>query len=130
MKCADIPDDVFMAAVAVTPPRTLGCCWRNRRDVQATLEEVLETELPEKLFLAKARKLGENRKLEGCTRCTCRGDYHLPRECRIYRCCYTSEMDWAKFRWYDPSWEADVRPGDGQVLEEAVMEAVRRLAGR
>jgi len=117
-----------MAAVAVTPPRPRAGCWRNRRDVQATLEEVLETELPEKLFLAKAKKLGENRKLEGCTRCTCRGDYHLPRECRVYRCCYGPEMDWTEFRWYDPSWEGDVRPEDGQVLEEAVMEAVRRLS--
>jgi len=128
VKCADIPDDLFMAAVAVTAPRP-GWCWRDRDDVQATLEEVLETELPEKLFLAKARKLGEHQRLEGCTRCTCRGDYHLPREFRIYRCCYGPEMDWAKFRWYDPSWEGDVRPDDESVLADAIWEAVRKLSG-
>ena len=99
-----------MAAVAETPPMHSGGWWRHRRDVQATLERALGTGVPEKVFLAKARKLGFKRKLEGCTRCTCRGDYHLPRECRLRRCCYDSAFDWTTHPGYDPSWEDDVLP--------------------
>jgi hypothetical protein len=116
-----------MAAVAVTRP-TAGC-WRMRWDVKATLEQALETEVPEKVLLAKARKLGFKGRLEGCTDCSCRGDYHLPRECKVYGCCSGPERGWTVVPGYDPSWEGDVRPGDGQVLEAAVMEAVSRLSG-
>jgi hypothetical protein len=129
VKCADISDDVFMAAVAVTRP-TAGC-WRMRWDVKTTLEQALEMEVPEKLLLAKARKLGFKGRLECCTDCSCRGDYHLPRECKAYGCCYIDEgeKDWAATPGYDPSWEDDVQPGDGEVLGAAVMEAVRQVAG-
>ncbi len=128
MKCADIAGEAFLAAVAGTPPMNPGGCWRHRGDVQATLERMLGHEVPEKLFLAKARKLGSKRKLEGCTRCTCRGDYHLPRECRLHHCCYDRGFDWRGHPEYDPSWEDDTLP-DGPVppLLERVMEAARQL---
>lgn len=117
-----------MAAVAATPPTAPGCCWRNRWDVRATLEQALRHEVPEKLFLAKARKLGQKRKLEGCTRCTCRGDYHTPRECKLYRCCYDRAFDWTTHPEYDPSWEDDVLPDKPvpSVLDQ-VMELARQL---
>jgi len=107
MKAADIPDDVFLAAVAATLPMSAGSCWRFRHDVQAALERMLGTELPEKLFLAKARKLGARRLLEGCTRCSCRGDYHLPRECFEHRCCYSADFDWSAHPAWHPSWDCD-----------------------
>lgn len=79
MKCSDIPDDLFLEAVNRTPsvdgsfePRF----WRMRWDVQTTLESSLG-EVPEKLFIAKARKLMKAKKLGGCP-CGCRGDYHIP----------------------------------------------------
>lgn len=88
MKCADIDDDVFLAAVAATTPMHPGLSvWRFRGDVKTTLDEMLGHPIPERLFLAKARKLGLKGKLSGCTDCTCRGDYHLPEECRARRCC-------------------------------------------
>lgn len=87
MKAADIPDDVFIEAVRVTAPMNPGGWWRFRKDVQKTLEGMLGFEIPEKVFLAKAKRLGERCKLEGCTNCTCRGDYHLPEECDEHNCC-------------------------------------------
>lgn len=84
-KCSDIPDDLFLAAVRVTEHGE-SSYWRMRSDVQATLETAIGP-VPEKLFLAKAKKLGKKRKLEGCTDCTCRGDYHLPWECDERHCC-------------------------------------------
>jgi hypothetical protein len=80
VKCADIDDDVFLAAVAATPPMHPGMTWRSRWAVHETLQQQLGVDLPEKLFLAKARKLGLKKKLLGCTSCECRGDYHLPGE--------------------------------------------------
>jgi hypothetical protein len=80
MKAADIDDDAFIAAVAATPPMHPGMTWRSRWAVHETLNQRLGTEIPEKLFLAKARKLGLKGKLLGCTSCECRGDYHLPGE--------------------------------------------------
>lgn len=130
MKCSDIPDDAFMAAVEATGPMTSGGApWRHRRAVHATLNAMLGTELPEKLFLAKARKLGEKRKLMGCTRCTCRGDYHTPRECHANRCCCSPEYDWRAHPEYDPSWEADkARERDPEAMQKAVA-AIRELSG-
>ena len=119
-----------MAAVAATPTRTPGHCWRFRHDVQATLEQMLGAGLPENLFLAKARKLGLKQKLEGCTRCTCRGDYHLPRECRLYRCCYDGGFDWTTHPEYDPSWEGDVlppRPSPIEAFNEVLADVSRQL---
>jgi hypothetical protein len=79
VKCADIPDDVFLAAVTATPPMHPGMTWRSRWAVHDTLQQQLAAEVPEKLALAKARKLIARKKLAGCA-CGCRGDYHLPGE--------------------------------------------------
>lgn len=108
MKCADIPDDLFIEVVKWTVPSRVNSPWpgilgypatdfaswepgtplpdgtepwRRRGDVKTNLEYVMQVEIPENLFLAKARKLGFKGKLEGCTDCSCRGDYHLPEEC-------------------------------------------------
>jgi hypothetical protein len=75
VKCADIADDIFLAAVTATEP--IAGTWRMRWAVQETLEARLGTEIPENLFLAKARKLMLKKKLHGCP-CGCRGDYHVP----------------------------------------------------
>lgn len=118
MKAADIGDDVFMDAVVATPPAHDGGWWRSRRDVQATLERLLGGELPEKLFLAKARKLGKKQRLEGCTDCSCRGDYHLPRECREHGCCYMAGFDWRTHPAYEPAWDEPlIRQGDAGAVE-------------
>jgi len=79
-KCADIPDELFLEAVRNTEPVSGRSNWRMRWAVRETLESLIGP-VPEKLFLAKARKLGLKGKLHGCTSCDCRGDYHLPEEC-------------------------------------------------
>jgi hypothetical protein len=93
MKCSDIPDEVFLAAVRRTPAMdgTLRAgSWRTRWKVQLELERVLGP-IPEKLFLAKAKCLGKRGLLGGCTNCSCRGDYHIAAECRSYGCCSMDE---------------------------------------
>lgn len=89
MQCKDIPDDAFLDAVRRTPgvrgdmaPEA----WRMRWEVQAELEKGLGP-IPEKLFLAKARRLGRRGLLGGCTDCSCRGDYHIAAECPWDSCC-------------------------------------------
>ena len=77
MKCADIADDVFLAAVDATDSMHPGMSWRSRWAVRETLEARLGIEVPENLFMAKARKLVAKKKLHGCP-CGCRGDFHLP----------------------------------------------------
>lgn len=79
VKAADIPDDAFIAAVRST--RAVDGSldddhWRMRWDVQATLEGNLGP-IPEKVFLAKARRLMNRGLLDGCP-CGCRGDYNIP----------------------------------------------------
>jgi hypothetical protein len=79
MQCKDIPDDLFIGAVLITAGfdgTVYPGSWRFRFDVKETLEDALG-HIPEKLFLAKALKLMEARKLSGCP-CGCRGDYHIP----------------------------------------------------
>jgi hypothetical protein len=128
VKCSDISDDLFMQAVEATPPMSTASVWRHRVHVHATLSEMLGTELPEKLFLAKARKLGFKGKLMGCTSCTCRGDYHTPRECHANRCCRSPEYDWRAHPGYDPSWEADkAAPRDPEAFPKAVAAAKAAL---
>lgn len=89
MQCKDIPDDAFLDAVRRIPAvdgsmKPSG--WRTRWAVQAELETALGP-IPEKLFLAKARRLGRRRLLGGCTECTCRGDYHIAADCPYPSCC-------------------------------------------
>lgn len=86
MQCKDIPDGVFLGAVLRTTAvdGTLNpASWRMRWNVHAELEATIGF-VPERLLLAKARKLMGAGKLGGCP-CGCRGDYHLP--CGQSYCC-------------------------------------------
>ncbi|MBV1940841.1 hypothetical protein KUF83_30365 [Streptomyces sp. BV286] len=81
MQCKDIPDEAMCDAVRRVPPpsRPGAAPWRMAWDVQAALEAEIGP-VPDKLFLAKIRKLFAKRLLGGCD-CGCRGDYHLTEEC-------------------------------------------------
>lgn len=74
MKCSDIPDDAFLAAVDATDPMGPAAGWRSRWAVRETLQARLGIEIPENLFMAKARKLIAKKKMDGCP-CGCRGDF-------------------------------------------------------
>lgn len=84
MQCKDVPDHVFMAAVREAPAGVIG--WRLRWDVHERLEGALGCEIPEKLLMAKARRLEARGLLGGCT-CGCRGDWHPSDECGAPGCC-------------------------------------------
>lgn len=92
MQCKDIPDEALCDAVLRSPqhwPLSPGAVrWRMAWDVQAALETVIGP-VPDRLFLAKVRKLFAKGLLGGCD-CGCRGDYHLIEECRngAYDCGY------------------------------------------
>lgn len=89
MQCKDIPDELFIVAVLETPgyDGTFGPTeWRPRWIVREKLETILG-HIPEKLFLAKASKLMDAKKLGGCS-CGCRGDYHIP--CGFSSCCWAN----------------------------------------
>lgn len=82
MKARDIPDELFLRAVretdSVNGPDPDGTQWRMRDDVRDTLVQIMGIQLPDKLFLAKARILIDRcQVLHGCS-CGCRGDFHLP----------------------------------------------------
>lgn len=92
MQAKDIPDAVFLDAVRRTPgtsDRLDDGAWRMRWNVKAMLESALGHVIPEKVFLAKARKLMARALLGGCD-CGCRGDYHLP--VAQGSCCYACDM--------------------------------------
>lgn len=81
MQCKDIPDAAVCDAIRNTPGTgaPAPAPWRMRWEVQAALEEVTGP-IPEKLFLAKIRRLFAKGLVGGCD-CGCRGDYHLTEEC-------------------------------------------------
>lgn len=90
IQCKDIPDEEFLLALIFTisinenfNPQN----WRMRWEVKENLEAV-RGPIPEKVFLAKAKKLIKAKKLGGCD-CGCRGDYHLP--CNRVGCCVESD---------------------------------------
>ncbi|MGQ4393817.1 hypothetical protein ACN6K5_003603 [Streptomyces violaceoruber] len=73
MQCKDIPNGLFLEAVREAQgPATVVTRWR----VHAALEELLGP-VPEKIVLAKAKKLIRSGKLDGCA-CGCRGDFQIP----------------------------------------------------
>ncbi|MET9528203.1 hypothetical protein [Streptomyces coeruleorubidus] len=80
MQCKDIPDEAVCDAVRRVQPSGPAAPWRMRWDVQAELEARIGP-IPEKLFLAKVRRLFAKKLLGGCD-CGCRGDYHLIEECQ------------------------------------------------
>lgn len=69
VQAKDISDERFLAAVAKVARGPMR--WAMRGDVTAELG------FPEKVVLAKARKLILQKKLRGCF-CGCRGDFELP----------------------------------------------------
>lgn len=80
MKASDIPDDVFLQAVRVAgdtwaerwghPGRRGSATWG---DVTGVLRIILGA-VPERVVLAKARRLIRRGLLDGCY-CGCRGDW-------------------------------------------------------
>ncbi|MEU9925101.1 hypothetical protein AB0H51_28100 [Streptomyces griseoluteus] len=81
MQCKDIPDAAVLDAIRYAPHhgQPAGAPWRMRWDVQDALEAVTGP-IPERLFLAKMRRLFAKHLVGGCD-CGCRGDYHLTEEC-------------------------------------------------
>ncbi|MEU5181099.1 hypothetical protein AB0G49_13715 [Streptomyces longwoodensis] len=81
MQCKDIPDAAVCDAIRRAPHHNepAGAPWRMRWDVQAELESRIGP-VPERLFLAKMRRLFAKHLVGGCD-CGCRGDYHLTEEC-------------------------------------------------
>jgi len=88
VKCSDIRDEDFIAAVGTAMKRR-GFPWATRWDVAAVLDDHPEwvggpeatdgsVRLPEKLVLAKARKLIRRGLLTGCA-CGCRGEWEPKR---------------------------------------------------
>jgi hypothetical protein len=89
--CKDIPDGVFLAAVdeAIrlrSEDDERQWLWATRWDVAAVLASRPEdvggspveyAEMPERLLLAKAKRLIERGLLDGCA-CGCRGDLSRP----------------------------------------------------
>jgi hypothetical protein len=74
MQCKDISDEVFLAALRRVPG-SANCGWRNRWAVHAELEAVVGP-VPERLMLAKARRLIARGLMKGCA-CGCRGDWQI-----------------------------------------------------
>jgi hypothetical protein len=81
VKASDIPDEVFIAAVATCMVRQAEewgrpSAWCHRQDVTAELSQVMGVDVPWKVVLAKAAKLIKRKRMDGCT-CGCRGDFDL-----------------------------------------------------
>lgn len=81
VQAKDIPDEVFIAAVATCSVRQAqewghADAWSNRMDVTAELSQVLGVEVPWKVTIAKAAKLIKRGLMDGCA-CGCRGDFDL-----------------------------------------------------
>lgn len=85
-KAADIPDMSFVDAIAEAC-RIRNQVWANRWDVHAILDGHPEwvgtmttfdrqVTIPEKVVLAKARRLINRRVIDGCA-CGCRGDFEI-----------------------------------------------------
>ncbi|MGW7630554.1 hypothetical protein ACWGKO_16690 [Streptomyces griseoincarnatus] len=75
LQCKDIPDALFLEAVRESARTPSG--WAMRWDVHTALEAVMGP-VPEKVVLAKAKKLIRAKKMDGCA-CGCRGDFQLPK---------------------------------------------------
>jgi hypothetical protein len=76
MQCKDIPDVLFLEVVRAcggAAPAGVAMRW----NVHAALEAAMGP-VPEKVVLAKAKKLIRARKMDGCA-CGCRGDFQLPK---------------------------------------------------
>lgn len=81
MQAKDIPDDLFVQAVAECSLRQArewlaASAWCNRYDVTEWLSERMGVAVPEKVVLAKARAVIKKGRMDGCP-CGCRGDFDL-----------------------------------------------------
>jgi hypothetical protein len=79
MQCKDVPNDTVIRAVEATPGY-----WRMWSAVWPTFEELMPG-VPYNVFVAKVRRLTERGMLHACVhsgKVQCRGDIHLPGECR------------------------------------------------
>lgn len=81
MQAKDIPDDLFIQAVAECSVAqaaewSFDTAWCNRFDVEKWLSEHLGFEVPWKVVVAKARAMIRKGRMDGCT-CGCRGDFDL-----------------------------------------------------
>lgn len=80
-QCKDIPDDTVIRAIEQTPGY-----WRNWDQVWPTFEALMP-DVPRNLFVAKVRRLSDRGLLHACvhnggSNDQCRGDIHLPDECK------------------------------------------------
>jgi len=71
-QCKDIPNEVFLLAVDLVRYRDARIV--TRWDIQNELSWIYNQEIPDKLVLAKAKKLINQKKMDGCY-CGCRGDF-------------------------------------------------------
>ena len=70
IQAKNIPDGIFLLAVKRAPNS-----MKIRRDVHVELEKILGP-IPEKVALAKARRLISRGLIAGCG-CGCRGDFEI-----------------------------------------------------
>lgn len=78
-QCKDIPDETVIRAIASTPGY-----WRFWREVWPQFEQLLPS-VPFNVFVAKVRRLSDRGLVHACVhrgKGQCRGDLHLPDECR------------------------------------------------
>jgi hypothetical protein len=79
MQCKDIPDDTVIRAIEATPGY-----WRRWEQVWPHFEEIMP-DVPYNVFVAKVRRLNQRGLLHACVhdgKDQCRGDIHLPGECK------------------------------------------------
>jgi hypothetical protein len=79
MQCKDIPDDLVVRAIAITPGY-----WRMWSQVWPRFDGLMP-DVPYNVFVAKVRRLSQRGLVHACVhdgKRQCRGDLHLPEECR------------------------------------------------
>ena len=74
MQCKDIPTIPILKFIARHKGRWCNWYFKDERDVRQSMPEGFNT--PDKLVLAKMRKLINKNLVSGCD-CGCRGDYEI-----------------------------------------------------
>ena len=78
MKCSDIPTGPIIEFIR--DHGGVGCGWHNNPELDnynRSVRNVIPARFPNKLVLAKLRKLINKGIIDGCA-CGCRGDFDLP----------------------------------------------------
>ena len=70
MKCSDIPDKPILEFLAKNPEEWHNWYFGDEKDVS----QVMPSDVPEKLVLAKMRQMIRRGVVDGCP-CGCRGDF-------------------------------------------------------